>query len=49
MTSITKTVTINVLSDDNGSFVCQISPSVDQPSDEIRCCGQSEEHAIAIA
>ncbi|BDA76187.1 hypothetical protein CAL7716_103530 (plasmid) [Calothrix sp. PCC 7716] len=49
MTSITKTVTINVLSDDNGRFVCQISPSVDQLSHEIRCCGQSEEHAIAIA
>ncbi len=49
MTSITKTITINVLSDDNGRFVCQISPSVDQPSHEKSCCGQSEEHAIAIA
>ncbi|MDJ0620170.1 MAG: hypothetical protein QNJ63_26100 [Calothrix sp. MO_192.B10] len=49
MTSITKTVTINVFSDDNGRYLCRISPSVDQPSHEIRCCGQSEEHAIAIA
>ncbi|GJD22938.1 hypothetical protein RIVM261_078940 [Rivularia sp. IAM M-261] len=49
MTSITKTVTINVLSDDNGMYLCQISSSSDQPSQEIRCCGQSEEHAIAIA
>ncbi len=49
MTSISKTVTINVLSDDNGRYLCQISPSVDQPSHEIRCYGQSEEHAIAIA
>ena len=49
MTSIIKTVTINVLSDDNGRSLCQISPSVEQPSHEIRCCGQSEEHAIAIA
>jgi hypothetical protein len=49
MTSITKTITINVLSDDRGRYLCQISPSVDQPLHEIRCCGQSEEHAIAIA
>ncbi|BAZ08862.1 hypothetical protein NIES4071_06680 [Calothrix sp. NIES-4071] len=49
MTSITKTVTINVLSDDNGRYHCQISPSVEQPPHEIHCYGQSEEHAIAIA
>ncbi|MCC5633616.1 hypothetical protein LC613_39965 [Nostoc sphaeroides CHAB 2801] len=49
MTSITGTITINVQASDNDQYVCQLSSSVDQPTDEIRCCGQTKEHAIAIA
>jgi hypothetical protein len=49
MTSITGTVTINVQGEDNGQYICQISSSLDQLTDEIRCSGQTEEHAIAIA
>ncbi|MEH2411449.1 hypothetical protein [Nostoc sp.] len=49
MTSITGTITINVEADENGQYVCKVSSSVDQPRDEIRCCGQTREHAIAIA
>ncbi|MCC5633410.1 hypothetical protein LC613_38750 [Nostoc sphaeroides CHAB 2801] len=49
MTSINGTITINVQADDNGQYVCELLSSVDQPRDEIRCCGQTREHAIAIA
>ncbi|MFN6455884.1 MAG: hypothetical protein RM022_027315 [Nostoc sp. EfeVER01] len=49
MTSITGTITINVQGSDNEQYVCQLSSFVDQPTDEIRCCGQTREHAIAIA
>ncbi|WP_193199928.1 hypothetical protein [Nostoc sp. MG11] len=49
MTSITGTITISVQADDNEQYVCQMSSSLNQPPDEIHCCGQSEEHAIAIA
>ncbi|MDZ8135766.1 MAG: hypothetical protein RM049_10755 [Nostoc sp. DedQUE04] len=49
MSSITETVTINVETDDNDQYVCQLSSSVDQPTDEIRCSEQTREHAIAIA
>ncbi|MBN3945227.1 MAG: hypothetical protein HWQ38_01535 [Nostoc sp. NMS7] len=49
MTSITRTITINVQADNNRQYFCQLSSSLDQPTDEIRCCGQTEEHAIAIA
>lgn len=49
MTSITGTITINVQGSDNDQYICQLSSSVDQSTDEIRCCGQTKEHAIAIA
>ncbi|MHC0068057.1 hypothetical protein ACWATR_35095 [Nostoc sp. UIC 10890] len=49
MTSITGTITINVQADDHGQYVCELLSSVDQPTDEIRCCGQTREHAIAVA
>ncbi|MBW4617739.1 MAG: hypothetical protein KME21_32025 [Desmonostoc vinosum HA7617-LM4] len=49
MTSITGTITINVQANENRQYICQLSSSIDQRSDEIRCCGQSEEHAIANA
>ncbi len=49
MTSITGTITISVQAGDNEQYVCQMSSSLNQPPDEIHCCGQSEEHAIAIA
>ena len=48
MNAITGTITINVI-DDNGQYVCQVSSSLEHPSNEIRCCGQTPEHAIAIA
>lgn len=48
MNAITGTITINV-QDDNGKYVCQVSSSLEYPSNEIRCCGQTPEHAIAIA
>ncbi|MBW4440369.1 MAG: hypothetical protein KME10_03865 [Plectolyngbya sp. WJT66-NPBG17] len=44
------TITIAVHSQDNGQYVCQISPSLnDQCRDEIRCYGQTKEHALVIA
>ncbi|NEU83545.1 hypothetical protein [Nostoc sp. UIC 10630] len=49
MSLITETITINVEADENKQYICILSPSVDQPIDEIRCCGQTKEHAIAIA
>ena len=48
MNAITGTITINV-QDDNGKYVCQVSSSLEYPSNEIRCCGQTPENAIAIA
>lgn len=47
---ITGTITIAVLHQDNGQYVCQFSASLsDQSRDDIRCYGQTWEHAIAIA
>lgn len=47
---ITGTIAITVFSQDNGQYVCQMLPSLsDRPRDEIRCYGQTKEHAIAIA
>lgn len=44
------TISIAVFSQDNGQYVCQLSPSLDdQSGDEIQCYGQTKEHAIAIA
>ena len=48
MSSITETITINVETDDNDQYVCQLLSSVDQLTDEIRCFGQTKEHAIAV-
>jgi phosphoribosylformylglycinamidine (FGAM) synthase PurS component len=49
MTSITRTITINVQTGDNDQYLCQLSSPNEPTSNEIRCCGQSEEHAIANA
>lgn len=47
---ITGTISITVLSQTNGQYVCQLSTSLgDRPSYDIRCYGQTQEHAIAIA
>ncbi len=48
MNAITGTITINV-QDDNGQYICQMSSSLEHPRNKIRCCGQTPEHAIAIA
>lgn len=49
MSLITETITINLEADENKQYICILSSSVDQSTDEIRCCGQTKEHAIAIA
>ncbi|MBW4565212.1 MAG: hypothetical protein KME32_29790 [Mojavia pulchra JT2-VF2] len=49
MTSITRTIMINVQADENNQYICQLSSPVESSANEIRCCGQSEEHAIANA
>lgn len=47
---MTGTISINVFPQDNGQYVCQLSPSFnDHSKDEIRCYGQTKEHAMAIA
>ncbi|MEH2425418.1 MAG: hypothetical protein V7K48_32305 [Nostoc sp.] len=47
---ITGTITIAVLPQDNGQYICQMSPSLsDFPKEHIQCYGQTKEHAIAIA
>ncbi|MHC5770399.1 MAG: hypothetical protein ACYTXI_33410 [Nostoc sp.] len=47
---ITGTITIAVLPQKNGQYVCQISPSLsDFPREDMQCYGQTKEHAIAIA
>jgi predicted component of type VI protein secretion system len=40
---------INVQADENNQYICQLSSPVESSANEIRCCGQSEEHAIANA
>lgn|GEM_PF-1919960 len=46
----TGTISISVLPQDKGQYVCQMSSSLDDRStDDIRCYGQTKEHAIAIA
>lgn len=48
--SITETITIAVQPQENGQYVCQLSPALsDRSSDSIQCYGQNKEHAIAIA
>ncbi|BBD62994.1 hypothetical protein NIES2109_58440 (plasmid) [Nostoc sp. HK-01] len=49
MTSITRTITINVQTDENNQYICQLSSPVESSANEIRCGGQSEFHAIAMA
>jgi hypothetical protein len=47
---ITGTITIAVLPQENGQYLCQLSPSLsDQSRNIIQCYGQTKEHAIAIA
>jgi hypothetical protein len=47
---ITGTIAITVLSQANGQYVCQLSPTLsDAPRADIQCYGQSQEHAIAVA
>lgn len=47
---ITGTITIAVLPQDNGQYVCQLSPPLNaQSREDIQCYGQTQEHAIAIA
>ena len=47
---MTGTITIAVLPQDNGQYVCQLSPSLsDRSRNDIQCYGQTQEHAIAIA
>jgi hypothetical protein len=47
---LTETIAITVLPQENGQYVCHLSSSFDeQSSNEIRCYGQTKEHAIAIA
>ncbi|NJL35697.1 MAG: hypothetical protein HC899_02295 [Leptolyngbyaceae cyanobacterium SM1_4_3] len=46
----TGTISVTVLLQDNGQYLCQTSTDLgDRPSDNIRCYGQTQEHAIAIA
>ena len=47
---ISGTISITVFPQDNGHYVCQLSLSLsDRSRDEIRCYGQTKEHAIVIA
>ncbi|WP_017651241.1 hypothetical protein [Fortiea contorta] len=47
---ITGSISITVLPQKNGQYVCQISPSLnDSSGEDLRCYGQTKEHAIAIA
>ena len=47
---ITGTLSINVLPQPNGQYLCQLSPNLsDEPKTDIQCYGQTKEHAIAIA
>lgn len=50
MTNSQGTLSITVQRQDNGQYVCQLSPSFsDAPREDIQCYGQTKEHAIAIA
>lgn len=47
---ITGNISIVVLPQDNGQYVCELSNSLYESSqNDIRCYGQNKEHAIAIA
>ena len=44
---ITGTITIAVQPQDNGQYVCQMSPSLsDSPRENLQCYGQTKEHAM---
>ncbi|NJR25942.1 MAG: hypothetical protein HC786_29445 [Richelia sp. CSU_2_1] len=46
----TGTIAIDVFPESNGEYLCQISSSLsDRPDDTMNFCGQTKEHAIAIA
>lgn len=48
--NITATITIALLPQDNGQYICQLSSSLsDSPRENIESYGQTKEHAIAIA
>lgn len=49
MTSTTRTIAINVQADENNQYICELLSPIESSPNEIRCCGQSEEHAIATA
>ncbi|MBD2302982.1 hypothetical protein [Nostoc sp. FACHB-190] len=43
-------ITIALLPQDNGQYICRLSSSLsDSPRENIQCYGQTKEHAIAIA
>lgn len=47
---ITGTLSINVLPQPKGQYLCHLSPNLsDEPRADIQCYGQTKEHAIAIA
>ena len=47
---VTGTLSINVLPQPNGQYLCQLSPNLsDESRAEIQCYGQTKEHSIAIA
>lgn len=47
---ISGTLSITVLPQAKGQYVCQLSPSLsDRDREDIRCYGQTPEYAIAIA
>ncbi|MGH2412678.1 MAG: hypothetical protein ACRDEA_03070 [Microcystaceae cyanobacterium] len=47
---ITGTIALTVQPQDNGQYLCHLSPSLGDSSPEpIRCYGQTPEHALAIA
>ncbi len=48
MNTITSTITMNVHTNDQGQFVCQMSSVLDPPRADTTCYGQTAEHAIAI-
>ncbi|MFN6486639.1 MULTISPECIES: hypothetical protein [unclassified Nostoc] len=49
MSSIIETITINVEADENEQYISILSSSINQLRGENRYCGQTKEHAIAIA
>lgn len=48
--SVTGTISLTVLPQANGQYICQMSTDLsDCPTSDIRCYGQTKEHTIAIA